>query len=109
MIDNLISTAINEYSNTPVMYFLYQNYPNPFNPKTNIRFEIAKPQKLNLKIFNNQGRFVRSLLNNSMKTGRHELSWDGLDERGNPVSSGIYFYILQGAEFKQVRKMMLLR
>ena len=108
-IDNLIATGINEADEPVSKYSLLQNYPNPFNPSTVIRFHIEKPQKVSLKVFDNQGRLVRTLLATTMHAGAHALSWDGRNSAGQNVSSGTYLYILAGEEFRLSRKMILIR
>ena len=90
-------------------YRLDQNYPNPFNPSTTISFEILKNDKVSLKVYDNQGRFVRSLLDNTFHAGRHTFSWDGRNDQGESVSAGVYFYTLKSSDFTQTRKMILIR
>jgi hypothetical protein len=72
------------------------SYPNPFNPSTTIRYEIAKDQEVRLAVYDVQGRLVRSLVNGVETEGVHQVAWNGIDDRGNPVSSGIYFVRLSG-------------
>jgi flagellar hook assembly protein FlgD len=109
MIDNLIGVSTIEDKERLVKFTLNQNYPNPFNPSTVISFEISNIQKVSLKVYDNQGRFVRSLLNNTMHVGRHEISWDGRNNQGESVSAGVYYYMLQTASFNQSKKMTLVR
>ena len=109
MIDNLIGVSTIENKERLVKFTLNQNYPNPFNPSTVISFEISNIQKVSLKVYDNQGRFVRSLLNNTMHVGRHEISWDGRNNQGESVSAGVYYYMLQTASFNQTKKMTLIR
>ena len=109
MIDNLIGVSTIENKERLVKFTLNQNYPNPFNPSTVISFEISNIQKVSLKVYDNQGRFVRSLLNNTMHVGRHEISWDGRNNQGESVSAGVYYYMLQTASFNQTKKMTLVR
>jgi flagellar hook assembly protein FlgD len=109
MIDNLIGVSTIENKERLVKFTLNQNYPNPFNPSTVISFEISNIQKVSLKVYDNQGRFVRSLLNNTMHVGRHEISWDGRNNQGESVSAGVYYYMLQTASFNQSKKMTLVR
>ena len=109
MIDNLIGASTIEDKERLVKFTLNQNYPNPFNPSTVISFEISNIQKVSLKVYDNQGRFVRSLLNNTMHVGRHEISWDGRNNQGESVSAGVYYYMLQTASFNQTKKMVLIR
>ncbi|MHB2155407.1 FlgD immunoglobulin-like domain containing protein [Calditrichota bacterium GD2] len=88
---------------------LKQNYPNPFNPTTTIEFYLAKQGNYRLDIYDVLGRKVKSLLNGVQPAGAHRLSWDGTDDAGNLVSAGIYFYTLKGENFKQTRKMLLIK
>lgn len=109
MIDNLITTSSAEENTLPQVYTLNQNYPNPFNPTTNISFQIGSIQNVSLKIYDNQGRLVRILLENSLHAGKHEISWDGRNNSGQSVSAGAYYYILRTDNFKQSKKMLLIR
>ncbi len=88
---------------------LAQNYPNPFNPGTTIHFQLPEPVSLQLEIFNLQGQHVRTLLTGDLPAGSHRIHWDATDDRGEPVTTGIYFYRLQTAKFARVRKMLLLK
>ena len=109
MIDNLLGASTIEDQANPGKFGLNQNYPNPFNPSTIISFEIIRNEKVSLKVYDNQGRFVRSLLDNMMHAGRHELSWDGHNNQGEPVSAGVYFYTIKTTSFSQTKKMILIR
>ena len=73
---------------------LFQNYPNPFNPTTTVSFYLPRPGRAVLTVFDVQGRHLRALLDEALDFGMHEILWDGTDDRGNHVSSGIYFYRL---------------
>ena len=88
---------------------LNQNYPNPFNPETEIRFQLPEITHVVLKIFNTLGQEIVMLADQQYEAGHHSVRWDGKDKNGNAVSSGIYFYQLQGGSFTQVKKMSLLR
>jgi hypothetical protein len=93
----------------PTKTALHQNFPNPFNPTTVIRYELAKPGRVGLKIYDVRGALVRTLEDRSLPAGRYEAGWDGTDNRGSSVASGIYFYrlVTQGATL--TRKMVLLK
>jgi hypothetical protein len=93
----------------PARTALYQNAPNPFNPTTTIRFDLARDGHVELRIYNVSGRQVRTLVNGPMERKRHKLVWDGMDDAGMPVSSGIYFYRLETADFRDTHKMVVLR
>ena len=86
-----------------------QNYPNPFNPATTISFHLPKSCKVTLKIYNLLGQEVRALADHTMEAGTHDISWDGTDNSGNPVASGVYFYRLNAGESNIVRKMIFMR
>jgi len=88
---------------------VHQNYPNPFNPATTISFNLPKSSKVTLKIYNLLGQEVRTLADHVMEAGSHSISWDGKDNSGDPVSSGVYFYRLNAGESKVVRKMIFMR
>jgi hypothetical protein len=93
----------------PKKYSLGQNYPNPFNPATTISFSLAQSEKVKLKIYNLLGQEVLTLLNGEKPAGTHQIVWDGRDENGITVASGIYFYKLEAAGFKEVKRMVFLK
>jgi hypothetical protein len=104
------------YIEIPKSYMLYQNYPNPFNPGTKIEFDVPEFSNVKLIIWNSLGQKVRELVNGQVDPARHVVYWDGKDESGVPVSSGIYFVTMyarsieeQGKEFTMTRKMILLK
>ena len=85
------------------------NYPNPFNPTTNIEFSLKKSDRVELVIYNIAGQKVKTLVSGEMKADTHRITWNGTDDRGNTVSSGIYFYKLQTTEYTKTRKMLMLK
>ncbi len=84
-------------------------YPNPFNPSTTIAFSTPKTQKVAVTLYNLKGQKVRSLLNSDIKGGSHQLSWDGTDDHGRSVASGIYFARISTRGFHQTLKMILMK
>lgn len=98
---------------TPKEYALRQNYPNPFNPETLIRYQIpdhtGKPLQVRLHIYNTLGQSVRTLAESKPEAGFYEVIWDGKDNSGQLLPSGVYFYRLMAGDFQQTRKMTLLR
>ncbi|GAB4378465.1 MAG: hypothetical protein Kow0042_27000 [Calditrichia bacterium] len=92
-------------------FFLGSNYPNPFNPITTIPFVVGgigyQPTKLT--VYNLLGQQVRVLLNSSLKPGSYEVTWDGKDQFGKTMPSGLYFYELQSGQVKLMGKMVLLK
>jgi len=93
----------------PAVTALSGNYPNPFNPETTIRFSLARPNKVTISIYSINGQLVKSLVNGSYDIGNHSVIWNGLDDIGHPVSSGVYFYRMTTSEYTAVRKMLLLK
>ena len=102
-----MTTGIQE-SAAPVPFALSQNYPNPFNPTTTIPFILNSPSPVRLDIFSITGQHVRTLINGYLGTGVHTIVWDGVDEAGNGVSAGVYFYRLRAGSQESSRKMLLL-
>ena len=103
-------TGISGEHGTPASFALFQNYPNPFNPSTTIRFSVSRGGRAALDIYDLTGRHVRTLLNGEIIAGSHTLSWDGRNERGSSVGSGVYFYRLKtGSGVTDSKKMILMR
>jgi hypothetical protein len=86
---------------------LFQNIPNPFSPETSIAFELPRGGRAELRIYDVNGRLVRTLLNANRKPGTHKLRWDGSDGSGRTVPSGVYFYSLTAPGVDESRKMIL--
>jgi hypothetical protein len=88
---------------------LDQNYPNPFNPQTTIAFSVRDRGVVSLKVYNVAGELVRTLASEEFTAGAHTKVWDGRNDAGQPVSSGVYFYKLVSNNFTQTKKMVLLK
>ncbi len=104
-IEDLIGTA-------PESFALAQNFPNPFNPSTKIGYRVPLEggnQAVSLVVYDQLGRKVRTLVSNSQGPGTYEVEWNGLDDQGSAVGSGIYFYQLTTADLSETRKMLLVR
>jgi flagellar hook assembly protein FlgD len=88
-----------------------QNYPNPFNPVTRIVYwePDGGKQRVDLVIYDVSGARVRTLVSGTVATGRHEVTWDGRNDQGQAVGSGVYFYKMIQENFKATRKMLLLK
>lgn len=93
----------------PNSFELYQNYPNPFNPSTIIKYSIPRNTFVTLKIYDMLGREIKTLINNEVTSGTHSIVWDGFDNNGNKVASGIYIYRLIADGFNTSKKMMLIK
>lgn len=96
-------------SNLPTSYGLDQNYPNPFNPTTQVRFALPKNSHVQLMVYNVLGQTVKTLVDQDMAAGTHEVTWDGRNGDGEQVSSGIYFYRISADRFSATKKMMMLK
>jgi len=94
---------------TPLVTSLEQNYPNPFNPMTTIRFTLTKGENAKLSIFNTKGQLIKTLASNIRAAGTQSAIWDGKDEAGKSVASGIYFYRLETAQQTLTKKMLLVK
>jgi hypothetical protein len=88
---------------------LMQNYPNPFNPQTQIEFSLVEASKVTLTVYNLLGQKVVTLVDEILPAGRHVFNWDGQDESGREVASGLYFYNLQAGDHGDVGKMTLMK
>jgi hypothetical protein len=93
----------------PSEYGLSQNYPNPFNPETTIDYQVRENVPVQMVVYNLLGQQVRSLVNEVKSQGYHSITWDGRDDGGNLVSSGVYFCYLTAGSYRQTRKMTLLK
>lgn len=104
-------TAVKPISNKiPQDYKLENAYPNPFNPSTNIRFSLPKNEKVRLEVYDMRGRLVKSLVDSDyMNAGTYEFSWDGKNNRGESVSSGVYITRLTTGSFMNSIKMNLIK
>jgi len=130
--NNITTTATDENGNTsefsepmitsvdnknqtlsPESFSLFQNYPNPFNPETTIKFDISGNSqsmiKVSLNIYNLQGQLVRTLLNEEKTSGAHTVKWNGLDNNGKKVTTGIYLYSIIAGDFIATKKMAILK
>jgi len=105
-----IGTRVAENTVTaPTTFALAQNYPNPFNPSTAIKYELSKQVEVKLMIYDIMGRQVRTLVNQSQQAGRYEITWDGRNELGEAIASGLYIYQLRAGNFVQARSMALVQ
>jgi len=94
---------------TPLTTQLIGNYPNPFNPSTTIRYSTAKAEPVQILIYNQKGQLVKTLEQTVPGKGIHEVQWNGTDDRGSSVSSGIYYFRLRSGKVSNTKKMILLK
>jgi hypothetical protein len=95
----MTTTPVRETPNQPREFVLWQNYPNPFNPETRIQYNVPRSTHVKIEIFNLNGQNIRTLVDRSFEPGKHEIEWDGQDERGMVVVSGVYIYRIQAGSF----------
>ncbi|MBT3756347.1 MAG: T9SS type A sorting domain-containing protein [Candidatus Cloacimonetes bacterium] len=105
-----ISTSANDPL-APIEISLHQNYPNPFNPSTTISFDLIEESDSNIElvIYNLKGQKVKQFFNNQLSAGKHSVVWNGKDDEGKSVTSGVYFYKLKTNNFEKTRKMLLIK
>ncbi|MDY0150666.1 MAG: choice-of-anchor J domain-containing protein [Candidatus Cloacimonas sp.] len=101
--------ALEDNTSAPQLTKLYRNYPNPFNPETTIRYSIAEPAQVLVEVFNMKGQRVRTLVNEHKMMGEYYAVWNGKDDRGASVSSGVYYYKLSSGRFCATQKMILMK
>ena len=109
LIDYVARSANSEVKLIPHDFSLQQNFPNPFNPSTEIRFDLPEEGQVELSVFNMQGQKVKTLQSGTMTPGYHTTIWNGTNENGSKVSTGMYFYFIRTNKFQAVRKMLFLK
>jgi hypothetical protein len=105
----LSATSVIEYKETELnqTFQLYQNYPNPFNSNTTITFDLMQPENLRLDIYDITGRLVKTLIDDeTWEAGHYNVQWNGKDEKGKEVSSGVYFYKMEAGNFNKTKTMI---
>lgn len=109
LIPENLSKSSGDVGQLPHEFALQQNHPNPFNPETRILFQLPAASQVRIQIFNVRGELIQTLTDKIFAAGYHSLSWNGKDDSGKAVASGLYVYALEAGTFHQVRKMMLIR
>jgi hypothetical protein len=99
--------AVDSQKVNPMDFSLEQNYPNPFNSTTRIRFQLQENSHIVLKIYNPLGQEIKTLLNDFETAGSHSIFWDGRDNLGNKIVSGIYLYQIRAGDFIRVNKLII--
>ena len=106
---DVVTTAVLESTQAPDNFTLVANYPNPFNTTTTITFAFETQDRVSLAIYDVMGRRVRTLVRKALPPGQHSIRWDGLDEQGRAVASGVYLAHLVTPTSRQVRRMSLVK
>lgn len=105
-----VQTSYNDVpAELPSVFSLAQNYPNPFNIETTISFALPREVEVNMRIYNITGQLIRTLINRRMEAGQYRMNWDGKDDDGSVVSSGIYFYQIIADDFIASKKMVMMK
>jgi len=102
ILKNINSSFPNEFS-------ISQNFPNPFNPITSLRYDLPEDGLVNITIYDMMGRIVKTLVNSSQTAGYKSIRWNATNDRNEPASAGLYLYTIQAGQFRQTRKMVLLK
>ena len=104
------SVGVDNRSETlPQGFALEQNFPNPFNPFTTLRYDLPENAMVNITIYDMMGRQVKTLINDQQTVGYRSTQWKATNDAGSPVSAGIYLYMIQAGDFRQTKKMVLLK
>ncbi len=93
----------------PNVFALHQNYPNPFNPVTSLRYDLPEDGLVNITIYDMMGRVVNNLVSSQQTAGYKSVQWNATNNTGQPVSAGIYLYTIDAGQFRQTKKMLLLK
>ena len=93
----------------PIAFNLYNAYPNPFNPVTTLRYDLPEPSNVNIIIYDMLGRQVKTLINQNQDAGHKSIRWNATNDYGKPVGAGVYLYRIQAGNFRQTKKMVLLK
>ena len=104
-----VVTSTEELTEVPDAFLVHQNYPNPFNPSTTIRYELSQRSDVTFTVVNVYGQVVRRLGFEQRSAGVHSVTWDGRNDSGTSVASGVYFYKISAGDLTQTRSMTLLR
>jgi hypothetical protein len=105
----IVITGIGNENAIPKEFALRQNYPNPFNPETWIAFDLPKAVNVTIVIYNTLGQKVRTLVDEPTAAGSYKILWNGTNDQGNNVASGVYVYSIKAGSFVQAKKMTLMR
>ncbi len=96
-------------SSSAISYDLMQNYPNPNTGKTSIKYQLAQPGKVSLKIYNTLGQVVKTLVSREQSVGIYNVTWDGRDNNGEILANGVYFYRLESGDYQETKKMVVVK
>ena len=101
--------GVNPDITIPNQFALYQNHPNPFNPVTTLRYDLSEDALVNITIYDMMGRQVSTLVSSQQSAGFKSVRWNATNDNGSPVSAGLYLYTIEVGQFRQTKKMVLLK
>ena len=101
--------GVNPDITIPNQFALYQNHPNPFNPVTTLRYDLPENALVNIAIYDMMGRQVSTLVSSQQNAGFKLVQWNATNDKGSPVSAGLYLYTIQAGDFRQTKKMVFLK
>ena len=90
-------------------FSLYPNYPNPFNPITTLRYDLLNDESVNITVYDMLGNVINELVNEVQNSGCKSIQWNATNDQGQPVSAGVYLYSIETEDFRQTKKMILLK
>ena len=93
----------------PITYHLYSAYPNPFNPTTTLDYDLPEDAIVNITIYDMMGRQVSTLVGSHQSAGYKSVQWNATNDKGSPVSAGLYLYTIEAGQYRQTKKMVLLK
>ena len=94
---------------SPSSFKLYSNYPNPFNPVTSLSYDLPKNSYVSIIIYDMLGNVINNLVKSNQSSGFKSVQWNATNNQGEPVSAGVYIYSIEAGEFRQTKKMILLK
>ena len=103
------TASVNDPNELPQKFALHQNYPNPFNPVTTLRYDLLEDALVNITIYDMMGRQISKLVNSQQNAGYKSIQWNATNNAGQQVPAGLYLYTIEAGEFRQIRKMVLLK
>ena len=106
---NVTLLSLVDVHGLPEEYALHQNYPNPFNPTTTLRYDLPEDATVSVVIYDMMGRQVRTLVSGTASAGYHSTMWNATNDLGSSVSAGVYIYTIQAGQYRDVKKMILLK
>ena len=104
-----VSTLSTQTQTVPVYFNVFQNFPNPFNPITTLKYDLLEDSFVDITIYDISGNVVNNLVNRNQRQGYKSVQWNATNNLGGPVSAGMYIYTIQAGEFRQTKKMVLLK